>query len=542
MLGRIASRAWKLGPHTCEFDLHRAIPIAVGDGVTLVHDHYHPRTAGPAPTILVRTPYNRADFIAGFWYRRFAERGYHVIVQDCRGRFGSSGEFDPFLHEREDGLATIAWIVGQPWYSGRLGMWGASYNGFTQWAVADSPELRAIAPMNCTSDFYAAFHPGGTVAFDTLLTWMVFTQDNEDIGARAWPAIQRMVRSTRTRAKADWSALPLGRADEATVRTPVEFFRTTAAELPPDHPYWTARRHTANIPAVTAAVHLMSGWYDIFLADTLRDYRALRDAGKRPHLTIGPFAHSEGATQVYTLQLGLAWFAHHLQDAPAPSPALPVHVYLTGRDEWHDLPDWPPPSAPHTHYLAPSGALLDAPPAAPSYTRYRYDPHHPTPSFGGATLFGAVVVDNRELEARPDVRTFTGPVLSAPLVVAGAPRVVVHVRSERDHFDVFARVCEVDTSGRSRNVSDAILRLSPQTAARQADGTIRVEFELSAIYHQFAAGHRIRLQLASGAHPRFARNPGTGVAARDAVDLRANELELHHDAAHPSALTLPVLA
>lgn len=541
MLGRLASRVWKLGPPTHRYDVLRNISIVVDDGVTLVHDHYRPRAGEPLPTILVRTPYNRADFFASFWYRRFAERGYHVIVQDVRGRFGSSGRFEPFCHERGDGQATIAWIVAQDWYGGRLGMWGASYSGFAQWAVADCEHLQALAPLNSTSEFHSSFLPGGALAFDMLLSWIVFSADNEDVGARAWPAIRRLVRATRTRAAAAWNALPLGRLDEDVVHRPVEFFRTVCAELPADDPFWAVRSHAARVPEARAAVHLMTGWYDVFLAQTLADYARLRAAGRAPHLTIGPFAHSEMDTQVYTLQLGLQWFGRHLKGEATPPGELPVHVFVTGRHAWRDLDVWPPASEPHTCYLGPDGALLAASPPGPAFTRYRYDPADPTPSFGGALLFGQPVVDNRPLEARPDVRTFTGEPLAAPLEVAGAPRVVVFVRCTRAHFDIFARVCEVDPSGRSVNVSDAIVRITPDSPARGEGGWIRVELELSALAHEFAAGHRLRLQISSGAHPRFARNPGTGVSARDAVELRAADVELGHDQDHPSALFLPAL-
>lgn len=539
MLARLASRWLRLGPRTHRFEVVRGVPIALADGVTLVHDHYRPRTSERLPTILVRTPYDRADFLAAFWYHRFAERGYHVIVQDCRGRFGSSGSFEPFAHERADGLATIAWIGEQPWFDGRLGMWGASYNGFTQWAVADSPALRAIAPLNTSSDFHASFFPGGSVTLDTLVSWIVFTADARDVGGRVLPALRRVMESNRRRARARWNALPAGRLDEDTLAAPVEFFRTSCAELPRDHDYWAARRHSERVPETHAAVHLMSGWYDVFLVDTLADYRRLCAAGKPPHLTIGPFSHSEMRTQLFTLQLGLAWFARTLKGEAPPVPDLPVRVFVTGRDEWRDLPAWPPPAAPQTYHLGAGGALLDAPPAEAPPTRYRYDPADPTPSVGGAALFGPAVVDNRALEARPDVRTFTGPPLAAPLEVVGAPRLVAYVRCSLEHFDVFARLCEVEASGRSLNRCDAIVRISPGRTTLGADGCVRVELELSPIAHRFAAGSRLRLQLASGAHPRFVRNPGTGVVALEAVELRAADLEIHHDAEHPSALVLP---
>jgi hypothetical protein len=107
---------------------------------------------------------------------------------------------------------------------------------------------------------------------------------------------------------------------------------------------------------------------------------------------------------------------------------------------------------------------------------------------------------------------------------------------------VFARVCDVDTGGVSRNVCDALTSVAPGRFEQAQDGAWHVRFALWPIAHRFAAGHRIRLQVSSGAHPRYARNPGTGEdpAMATTDTLRAVEIELLRDAEHPSRLVLPV--
>jgi putative CocE/NonD family hydrolase len=198
--------------------------------------------------------------------------------------------------------------------------------------------------------------------------------------------------------------------------------------------------------------------------------------------------------------------------------------------------------APLRLHLQPGGALAEAPvagEAAPS--TFTFDPADPTPAFGGPALFGQQpVVDNRELEARPDVLTFTGPTLPGDLDALGPVRADVFLRASQPDTDLFVRVCDVHPDGRSLNVCDALVRLTPGEPPRASDGSAHVDFELWPTAHRFLAGHRVRVQVSSGAHPRYARNPGTGEDPVTATRLVASHQEVLHDAAHPSAVTLTV--
>ena len=148
-------------------------------------------------------------------------------------------------------------------------------------------------------------------------------------------------------------------------------------------------------------------------------------------------------------------------------------------------------------------------------------------------------MDNRRLEARPDVLTYTADPLPQPYEAIGPVRVEIHAGASSPHFDVFARVCDVDTQGASWNVCDALTRVDPARFEQAADGTWLVSFALWPIGHRFATGHRIRLQLSSGAHPRYARNPGSGEDPVTATALQPVDIEIFHDAEHPSLLVLP---
>src|SRR5262249_26168899 len=147
-----AARALGLPPPlTDQVRVRRAIGIRARDGVILRTDHYAPAVPG-APTVLVRTPYGRAG-LHGLAARGVAESGFHVVMSSCRGTFDSGGVFDPLRHERDDGLDTMDWLRRQPWFTGRLGTLGVSYVGYTQWAIADVPEIEAMATIVTASQF-----------------------------------------------------------------------------------------------------------------------------------------------------------------------------------------------------------------------------------------------------------------------------------------------------------------------------------------------------------------------------------------------------
>jgi putative CocE/NonD family hydrolase len=217
---------------------------------------------------------------------------------------------------------------------------------------------------------------------------------------------------------------------------------------------------------------------------------------------------------------------------------------MTGPDRgWRDLAAWPPPSTARRWYLRGGGGLALGPPPASEPDRYRYDPAHPTPALGGTTLSGrrSGARDNRALEARADVLVFTSEALDTDVEIIGPVTAELFVSSSRDHTDFFARLCDVEPRGRSTNVCDALLRLQPGDPVRDDDGVARITIELWPAAHRFRKGHRIRLQVSSGAHPRFARNPGSGERLATATTLLAADQAVYHDPAHPSAVVLPVL-
>jgi putative CocE/NonD family hydrolase len=334
---------------------------------------------------------------------------------------------------------------------------------------------------------------------------------------------------------------PLSELDARATGAEVTWFREGLASPGREDAYWVQRDFAEGVAKVTAAVHLTAGWYDIFLPWLLEDFAALQAGGRRPQLVVGPWTHTAPGLLAAGMRDGIAWLRARLLGDDRLLRAAPVRLLVTGERSgggWRDLPAWPPPGTGERRLWLAAGGLLreDGPPEDGGADGYRYDPADPTPSLGGPVLLEREpVVDNRRLEARDDVLTYTTPPLPATAEAIGPVHVELWAHASEPHFDLFARVCDVDTEGASWNVCDALQRV-------EASGTTRVAFELWPMGHRFAAGHRIRLQVSSGAHPRYARNPGTGEDFATATELRAVDVEILHGREHPSALVLPSAA
>ena len=548
----LARRMHLIKPRTTELHHEPDLAVEMDDGVRLLADRWVAADAAdtPQPTVLVRSPYGRRQFPGLLFGRLLAERGFQVLVQSVRGTFGSEGTFTPF-DERADGLATLRWLRARPWHRGRIATVGPSYLGLTQWALAADAgdELAAMAVQVSASEFHDQTYAGGSVSLETIASWLVIVALQE---RRLAPlAINRGLRALASLLDEH----PLIGIDEVATGAPVGWLREGFGQPARDGEYWARRDFSATVPAVTAPVSFVGGWHDILLPWMLDDFRALQDAHRThpPRLLIGPWVHTSPELMAVGHRDAIAWLRAHLLDDDrllrAEGRTLPVRLKITGEGGgWRDVERWPPPGTrPWRLHLRAAGRLAPEAPDggdATSFDRYRYDPADPTPSRGGPVLMSRdAVVDNGPLEARSDVLTFTTAPLREPIEAIGRPAVEVWVRADGPAFDVFARVCEVDGRGVSRNVCDALVSVLRDEAAPEPDGTVRVAFELWPVGHRFAAGHRIRLQISSGAHPRYARNPGTGAdrASAPPGSMRAVAIEIVRDAAHPSAVTLPTM-
>jgi uncharacterized protein len=532
----IASRTFaamlKIGPAiTRDIAVERDVAIPAPDNARLLTDVYLARPTRPLPVILMRSPYGRGG-VYGTMARLFAERGYHAVVQSTRGTFGSEGRID-FDREAADGRSAADWIVGQPWSNGVLGTFGGSYLGFTQLALASTrpPQLKAMALGIWAAERRAYTYPGGAFSLDRL-GW-AFTIENQE---RPLAFVRTPLRIKKDLGNA-FAHLPLINADTVAVGHPVSYYRDWLTHDQPGDPYWTPTDFRPILPDLGVPVTMIAGWYDMFLPSMLADYQLLRDGGQTVRLRVGAWHHTSQDLFRHEFADALDWFATHLQKSgPPPIPdKAPIRAEIMGGVGWRELPRWPPQADVRRWHLQPDGVLATGEPPVSAPDRYTYDPADPTPAVGGTSTITVGPRDNRALEERADVLTYTTEALTEPIEVIGNVAAELFVGCARPHTDFFVRLCDVDEKQKSVNITDGILRLTDATEDPQ-----RIAVDLWPTAHRFAAGHRIRLQVSSGAHPRYARNPGSGEPLATATTLLTQEQSVHHDPSRPSAILLPV--
>jgi len=521
-------------PLTRDLVVTRDLPTPMPDGVVLLADRWAPRSGGDGlPVALLRSPYGRGRLLSMGMVRPLAERGFQVIIQSVRGTFGSGGVFEAMRNERADGLATLEWVKRQPWFGGSIVLAGPSYLGYVQWALAGElpPEVKAMIPNNTESALTLEFLRSDGLSLETPFGWGVMVDGQQRRGA--------MLRQLTMQRKVDQAVrtVPLGAADVAATGHRVGYIQDILAH-DADDLYWAPLDHRAEVAKVTTPVSSVGGWYDIFLPGQLRDFEVLQSLGRPARLMVGPWTHMsmDAAPIRETIAFGLA----HARGTEPPSRP-PVRLYVMGEETWRDFESWPPAGyAPVRFHLGAHGSLAENPStetttAQPGPDRYRYDPADPTPAAGGVRMRrDGGRADNTALEARSDVLTYTTAALGADTEVIGEVSAEIWFSSSLRHADVFVRLCDVDAQGRSWNICDGLTSLSG------ADELQRVTVRLWPTAYRFKRGHRIRVQVSSGAFPRFARNSGTGEPRTTETRLLPADQAVHRDAAHPSAVILPV--
>lgn len=538
LVDRTLSGVLDLPPAENRYDV-REVRVPMRDGVELVTDHYVPRSRARG-TLLVRGPYGRLVHYAMQVARAFAERGYHVLFQSVRGTYGSGGIFEPMVHEADDALDTVAWMREQPWFDGQFGTVGMSYLGFTQWALLQDPPPELAASVICVGphNFARVSHGTGAFTLNDFLGWsdMVGITLTDQ---RTSTLVRHMAGSKRRLAPAMGNG-PLAAGGRAVLGDLAPWWEAWVEHSDITDPFWAEADVSSALDAVTTPVLIVSGWQDLFLDQSLEQYQHLRRRGVETALTVGPWTHTQigsGAGTGPWIRDSLQWLGQHLDGSQPPRPAR-VLFYNTGagpdgKGRWLTADDWPPAGSDRVLHLASGGRLADTAGAGERHTvAFVFDPADPTPTLGGRLLSPEAGVKNvTRWEERPDIVTFTSEPLASPLTVIGEPRVRLDHASDHPYADVFVRLADVDDKGRSHNVSDGFRRLDP---ARQV---APIDLTMDAIAHTFGAGHRIRLAVAGGNHPRFARNLGTDEPGHSGSRMQAVR---HTVQLGGSSVTLPV--
>jgi len=543
--------------------LDQGCPAA--DGVRLSTDVYLPDAAGAWPSLLIRTPYNNNDPVKKIpLAREFAAAGYAVAIQDVRGRYDSDGVWQPFFHEREDGLAAQAWLAAQPYCNGRIALYGRSYEGYCVWMAAfgHHPAVKAIIPIVALPDPVVNVPWQNGSVFWTMITWatLVHGRTNQDVGQYPWESLYRF--------------RPLNRLDEQLG------FSSPAWQEWLAHPtkdeYWRRACYMHRMAELDVPALHICGWYDDDGISTYENYpnaRRLAKSRDEQYVLIGPWPHATNTkTVVPNVDFGpneviaindfiLDWLDRHIGDRPENwGRRKRARIFLMGSNDWQDFDDWPPPgtreqayylsSAGRANTLHGDGVLAATPPtaAAAPYDEYVYDPDDPTPYlYDAGTLQVGGPFDARPVEERPDVLCYTTSALAEDLVLCGRVFAELWVSSSAEDTEFCAKLCDVHPDGPARQLCDGNIRLAFRESLERADPVgpgevVRVRIDLWATGIRVPAGHRLRLEVASAAVPKLAAHtntlepPGT---ARRAVVARNR---VWHDGSRASRLLLPVYA
>ena len=552
--------------------LERAVRCRMSDGVELVSDHYYPSDPGPHPTLLMRQPYGR-DIASTVTYAHpawFARHGYNVVIQDVRGRGDSGGVFYPFRHEARDGAETIAWLSMRPECNGSIGMYGFSYQGITQLlAAGEAPDsLICIAPGMTAHDLYHGwFYHHGALRLASSLGWglqmlkadarRLKLREASDRLEQAWSnlAAQTTILPYRDHPALHGHGLPKYVLDWFDHSEPGEYWSSLDISKSPAH---------IRVPAL----HI-SGWYDTYLKGSIDTFLTLDQCAGSPlarenqYLVAGPWQHIPWGDRAGTADFGaealldtdallLRWFNHWLKGSGEFAGEPRVRHFVLGENRWRKA-DAFPLEAGHALYLSSAGransrkgdGVLSAtkPSAEEPADIFIYDPEVPVLAPGGAAAPPGQF-DQSVLELGNNLLVYTSEPLALPLRVFGMPRVSLYCATSAAHTDFTAKLVRARPSGAAEFVCIGIARSSWLFARSgyAADKVHHWQFDLEPTSCLFAAGDRIRLEIASSAFPLYDRNPGSGVPSCRATswDWRRSTQIVFHTADRPSALHLPV--
>lgn len=504
--------------------------IVARDGVRLATDVYLPPRL-TAPTIVMRTPYGRAEDGNVGAFLSFARRGYAVVSQDCRGTGDSEPDaWDYYMYESEDGIDLVDWIVRQVWFDGFLGACGGSYVGQTQWCMAMHPHISTIVPevsglgvaVNTTrlhmflNAYARSIGKGddrvsmplreleGAMLSETLNTGYF----NEPLYKPLPEAILNRFPAIKTLSQADaqdwlWkhycSLTCAGRAE--LVKAIFDVQSVSIREVESLSSIFGHRishdRHTIPHPrpeevcrSLNAPVLLRTGWYDWALNDALATWQLIQGhaqatVASKSRLLIAPSAHNvpgyhEGVPghpelhHAYRLptniEMTLQWYATVRNGALSEWPS--VVYYLMGANEWRAADAWPPSGVRFMPlYLGKGGCLTrEHPTVRPDPDRYTFDPDRPTPTVGGSVLsyvYPPGSVDVSEVQGRPDLVVYESDPLAEDVEVVGPLRLIIYASSSAPDTDFVGRVSDVFPDGRAIQLQSGALRARYRNATEE---------------------------------------------------------------------------
>lgn len=539
--------------------------VPMRDGVTLAADVYRPiesKSGERFPVVMLRAPYNnRSTDVTIQNARYFAQHGYSCVIEDVRGRGDSEGEFSPYRNDGMDGYDTIEWCAAQDWSDGNVGTLGGSYAGQIQWltALLQPPHLKTMVVLVTPSDPFVELPTG--MPSPMHICWYSLTSGrvNQNIELVNWMPI--------------YEHLPLMTMDERAGRR-IPRWRQDLEHTSLDA-YWDPLRYQNHFDRVNVPVMHISGWYDDEQIGTPKNYIGMTKRGasdfvrKNQRLLMGAWGHAGPKNQklgevdfgpaalIDLREEELRWFDRWLKGEGSKTEEAPVRLFIMGQNIWRDEKEWPlartvwMPYYLHSAGKANSrfgdGTLLTAAPQQEPPDLYRYDPARPFPfiteptssQIGGPDDYAAV-------ERRDDVLVYTTEPLDHEVEVTGPIRLELYAASSARDTDFMAKLVDVHPTGFVQRLCDGMVRGRFRNGMEKQEllepGRVyKYTIDLWNTANVFGRGHRIGLEVASSAFPKFDRNLNTGEDLAAGTRMDVADQTIYHDAEHPSALLLPVV-
>ncbi|MDP6511875.1 MAG: CocE/NonD family hydrolase [SAR202 cluster bacterium] len=579
------------GPYSVKFDYN--VAIMMRDGTTTFADVFRPDVSGGVPALLQRTPYdktagmNRTGTLDAI---RAAMHGYAVVIQDVRGRYASDGVFYTFVNEIDDGYDSVEWVAGQPWCDGKVGMYGVSYVGATQWLAAKSgaPSLAAIVPGVTASDYHEGWAwQGGAFELGFNLSWAIgaLTSANwGNLSRRLHLTDEDLERVIEAKDNLTHGYLHLPMKDMPHLKGELAPYYYDWLAHPENDDYWKAVSIEESHSNISVPAYNFGGWHDIFLGGTIRNFTRMQELGatnearKGQRLTIGPWVHGGSPPSVSgeynfgtraagaAIDLGgemLRYYDHWLRgEDNGVADEQPVRIFVEGENVWRYEDEWPLSRAETVSFYLHSkgnantfngdGALsTEAPSGEESPDVYAYNPLLPVPTLGGGlccdpAFMASGVYDQRPVEGREDVLVYSTPPLEADVEVTGPITVTLFASSSAHDTDFTGKLVDVHPDGYARNLTDGIIRAryrNPQQPASllQPGQVYEYTMDLWANSNLFMKGHQIRLEISSSNFPRFDRNTNTGEEIGSDLEFVSALQHVFHTDEYPSHVKLPIV-